>query len=77
MNKFFRYTCATTAAISSLLSGLFWKLSANAAVDALAITGHPVQLAKLTMISLAENQWAAYAATVAGVALAIGLLFEY
>lgn len=73
-----RKILATLAGFGSLASGLFWHLSAKAALDAVQISGTTADAIKAIhnsqIISLNTGLWAAYAAVIAGIAVA-GALF--
>lgn len=74
MKTIFRKGLGVVAAISSLASGVLWHLSADAQLKS---TSAALDVAKnLATISAQENLWAAYAAAVAGLALAIALILE-
>jgi len=77
---FLKNVLATIASFASLFSGLFWHLSAKAAADSATATGTTpaaLQAARdLASLSIHQNIWAAYAASVAGVALAIALILD-
>ena len=76
----FKNILAAVAAFASLFSGLFWHLSAKAALDASTATGTAPEALEavrdLTTLSIHNNLWAAYGAAVAGIALAIALALE-
>lgn len=75
-----RKILATIAAVASLFSGLFWHLSAKAALDAAQATGSTPDalqaIHNLELLSLHQGLLAAYGAALAGVCLAIALFFE-
>jgi len=74
MKVVFRKLLGVIAAISSLASGLFWQLSADAQIKSAAATAEAAK--QLATLSVHQNLWAAYGAAIAGLALAIALIFE-
>ena len=65
---------SAVAALFSLVSGMFWHISAKQQMDALDAS---VEVArKLTELSIQFNLWAAYTAVITGVCLACALFFE-
>jgi hypothetical protein len=78
----FKNILAAIAAFASLFSGLFWHLSAKAALDVSTATATGTAsealnaVRDLTTLSIHYNLWAAYGAAVAGIALAIALALE-
>ncbi|MBD9396419.1 hypothetical protein [Pseudomonas sp. PDM11] len=62
------------AALLSLVSGMFWHISAKQQLDAL--TAAPEMVEKLTRLSIQFNLWAAYCAVFVGLCLACALFFE-
>ena len=75
-----RKVLAAIAALASLFSGLFWHLSAKAALDAAQATGTSPEalqaIHNFNLLSLHNGLWAAYGAAVAGVALAIAVFLD-
>lgn len=75
-----RKSLAIIAGISALFSGVFWHVSAKSALAAFSITATTPAAQKavrdLQYLSMQENLWAAYAAAIAGVALALALIFD-
>jgi len=62
------------AAVLSLISGMFWHISAKQQMDALDASAEAAR--KLTELSIQFNVWAAYIAVITGVCLACALYFE-
>ncbi|WP_454844970.1 hypothetical protein [Pseudomonas farris] len=62
------------AALFSLISGMFWHISAKQQMDALDASVEAAR--KLTELSIQFNLWAAYTAVITGVCLACALFFE-
>lgn len=75
-----RKILAAIAAFASLFSGLFWHLSAKAALEAARATGTSSEALQAThnleLLSLHQGLWAAYGAAVAGIALAVALFLD-
>ncbi|ATE80460.1 hypothetical protein [Pseudomonas frederiksbergensis] len=62
------------AALFSLISGMFWHISAKQQMDALDASVEAAR--KLTELSIQFNLWTAYTAVITGVCLACALFFE-
>ncbi|MBX8521029.1 hypothetical protein K5D37_15175 [Pseudomonas cichorii] len=62
------------AAMLSLVSGMFWHISAKKQMDALDASVEAAR--KLTELSIQFNVWAAYVAVITGICLACALYFE-
>ena len=75
-----RKILAAIAALASLFSGLYWHLSAKAALDAAQATGTSPEalqaIHSLELLSLHNGLLAAYGAAVAGVALAVAVFLD-
>lgn len=75
---------AVLGAISSLISGLFWQLSADAQITAFdkassvaaSNASGVAALSALNSLSITMNQYAAYTAAAAGVLIAISVILE-
>ena len=78
--KLLRRMMSIIGGMASLSSGLFWLMSAKAASNGAAITGTSKNardaIHTLQTLALQANSRAAFAAAVAGFAVAVALLLE-